>query len=72
MRAPFSGWAPQQTHTGFLWSGAVFCVRKGESRLTLYGDDELGDDGQDLGASVLQHVMDPLAGEELVGMLRLT
>lgn len=41
-------------------------------RLTLDGDDELGDDGQDLGASVLQHVMDSLAGEDLVRMSGLT
>lgn len=38
------------------------------SRLTLDGDDELRDDGQDLGAAVLQHVMDSLAGQDLVRM----
>lgn len=37
-------------------------------RLTLDGDDELRDDGQDLGAAVLQHVMDSLASQDLVRM----
>lgn len=40
--------------------------------LTFDGDDELGDDGQDLGAPVLEHVVDPLAGEELIGVHSLT
>jgi len=34
----------------------------------LDGDDQLGDDGQDLVRAVLQHVVDTLAGEELVGV----
>lgn len=45
--------------------------RRGHGRpwcpLTFDGDDELRDDGEDLAPAVLQHVMDPLPGEELVG-----
>jgi len=51
---------------GALW----FC--KLRLRLTLDGDDELGNDGLDLGPSVVQQVVDSLAGEELVGMSGLT
>ena len=40
--------------------------------LTLDGDDELGDDREDLGSAVLQHVVNTLTGEELVGVDRLT
>lgn len=36
--------------------------------LTLDGDDELRDDGQDLGAAVFQHVMDSLASQDLIRM----
>lgn len=42
------------------------------SGLTLDGDDELWDDGQDLGAPMLQHVMDSLAGKNLIRMSGLT
>lgn len=35
--------------------------------LTFDGDDELRDDGEDLAPAVLQHVMDALPCEELVG-----
>lgn len=35
-------------------------------QLTLYGDDELRDDRQDFGATVLQHVVYTLPGEEVV------
>jgi len=37
----------------------------------LDGDDELWDDGEDLGAAVLQHIMDALARKELVRVRRL-
>lgn len=40
--------------------------------LTLDGNNELWDDGQNLGTAMLQHVVDTLAGKELVGMARLT
>lgn len=66
---------PAQTR---LLGKGLCCVRfvKHESRhrprLTLDGDDELGNDGQDLGASVLQHVVDSLAGKDLVRMNSLT
>lgn len=39
-----------------------------KSTLTLDGHDELGNHGQDPGASVLQHVVDALAGEDGVRM----
>ena len=35
----------------------------------LYRDDQLGDDGEDFGGAVLEHVVHPLPGEELVGVL---
>lgn len=34
--------------------------------LTLDGDDELRHDGEDFGAAVLQHVVDPLPRQDLV------
>jgi hypothetical protein len=40
--------------------------------LTLDGDDELGDDRQHLGASLLEHVEHTLYCEEAVGVLLLT
>jgi len=40
--------------------------------LTLDRDDKLGDDGEDLGATLLEHVKDTLDGEESVGILLLT
>lgn len=61
-----------------LLAKGLCCVQfvKHESRhrprLTLDGDDELGNDGQDLGASMLQHVVDSLAGKDLIRMNSLT
>ena len=40
--------------------------------LTLDGDDELRDDGEDLGTTLLKHVKDTLDGEESVRILLLT
>lgn len=44
------------------------CKKPERTTLTLNGHDELGNHGQDPGASVLQHVVDPLAGEDGVRM----
>lgn len=41
---------------------------KHKRRLTLDGHDELGDNGKNPGASLLQHVMNSLAGEDRVRM----
>lgn len=62
-------------HTG--WLGKLCCLRVTvrrwrPPRLTFDGDDELGDDRQDLGSTVLQHVVDPVTGEELVRVNSLT
>ena len=40
--------------------------------LTLDGDDELGDDGENLSTTLLKHVEDTLDGEESVWVLLLT
>ena len=40
--------------------------------LTLDGDDELRDDGEDLSTALLKHVEDTLDGEESVRILLLT
>jgi len=40
--------------------------------LTLYGDDQLGDNGQDFGTAFLEHVENALDGQEAVGVLFLT
>lgn len=45
---------------------------KDRPRLTLDGADELGNDGQDLGASVVQHAVGSLVGKDLVRMNSLT
>jgi hypothetical protein len=41
------------------------------SKLTLNGDDQLGDDGEDLRAALLEHVKHALDGQEAVGVLLL-
>lgn len=46
----------------------VWVVKPERRTLTLDRHDELGDNRQDPGPSVLQHVMDPLAGEHRVRM----
>lgn len=46
----------------------MWVVKPERRTLTLDGHDELGDNRQDPGPSVLQHVMDPLAGQHRVRM----
>lgn len=51
----------------------VFSAAKGSGRkLTLDRDDQLGDDGQNLGASLFEHVENALHGQEAVGVLLFT
>lgn len=45
---------------GLIWYVSYFKNRSVMFELTLDRNDELWDDGQDLGATILQHVMDPL------------
>jgi hypothetical protein len=40
--------------------------------LTLDGDDQLGDDWEDFGSTLFQHIEDSLDGEETVGVLLLS
>lgn len=44
---------------------------RGHPRLTPDGNDELGNDGKDLVASVVQQVLSSLTGQERVRMSRL-